>query len=112
VIPRAAGARLPTPHRGRRHRSHTLVALDSLADARDRDRWPGDGPTSAISPPRIAAAVHSKASVVIVARPTLPPLSGLILNCKWLIPSPLIDHSSCSSVVPGGLKLYSWRTIS
>jgi hypothetical protein len=50
---------------------------------------------------------HSKASVVSVARPVLPPLSGLILSCKWLIASALIDHSSCSSVVPGGLKLYS-----
>jgi hypothetical protein len=44
---------------------------------------------------------HSKASVVRVAQPTLPPLSGLILSCKWLIGSALIDHSSCSSVVPG-----------
>lgn len=50
---------------------------------------------------------HSKASVVSVARPALPPLSGLILSCKWLTASALIDHSSCSSVVPGGLKLYS-----
>jgi hypothetical protein len=50
---------------------------------------------------------YSKATVVSVARPALPPLSGLILSCKWLTASALIDHSSCSSVVPGGLKLYS-----
>jgi hypothetical protein len=50
---------------------------------------------------------YSKASVVSVVWPALPPLSGLIVSCKWLIESALIDHSSCSSVVPGGLKLYS-----
>ena len=50
---------------------------------------------------------YSIASVVSVARPMFAPLSGLILNRKWLIGSALIDHSSCSRVVLGGLKLYS-----
>jgi CheY-like chemotaxis protein len=56
---------------------------------------------------RDGSASHSRASVVSVARPACPPLSGLIVNCKWVTPSPATDHCSCSWDVPGGLKLYS-----
>src|SRR5215510_2935219 len=50
---------------------------------------------------------HCMASEVSVARPGLPPLSGLIRSCRCVIPSAVTAQSSRSNVVPGGLKVYS-----
>ena len=52
---------------------------------------------------------HCITSEVRVARHGLLPLSGVIRNCRCVIPSAVTPQSSRSTVVPGGLNVYSWR---
>src|SRR5262249_4558720 len=64
---------------------------------------PSFGPNS--SPDRL----YARERAVRVARPIRPPLSGLISKRRWVTASVTTDHSSCSKLVPGGLKLNSCR---
>ena len=45
-----------------------------------------------------------------MARPTRPPLSGLISTRRWVTAVAAVDQISRSKVVSGGLKLNSCRT--
>jgi hypothetical protein len=55
---------------------------------------------------------QARAKDVRVARPTRPPLSGLISSRRCVTPSAKMDQSSRSKLVPGGLKVNSCRTSS
>jgi hypothetical protein len=92
---------------GRVNASESSVRLAAVSRGayccRRRRRWPGNFPciTSLLA--------HCMESEVRVPRQGLPPLSGVIRNRRWVIPSAVTAQSSRSHVVPGGLNVYSWR---
>ena len=51
--------------------------------------------------------IYQTVNEVRAARHGLPPLSGLIATFRWVTPRLASDHSSCSNVVLGGLKVNS-----